>query len=625
MADGNTGLKKIAIGLAGFSLIACHWLIFSRFFPILGGGLGHDFTLGLPQLLSGYFWFRNNGLSSVFWFSPFICGGVPAFAHPIHFFYSMPQFLTFLVDPFSAVMLNFILFATVGFWGHYFLVRRVFATTAYTALLCATLFLFNGFYVYRYIIGHFLFHSFMLTPWCVLLLVDPVLTTGGGRVGKNVGACTITALMISYMVHSTLQNLMPPVMLSIVAASLVSGLALGRQFSTKAWAARFFCACTLALGISAAKLSALYHFLSHVPRTGYMLPQFTSLPDLLYVLFQSLFFRPAWERARQSMTHMQFTLKRHEFEFGLTFVPLLILGVGVIYFLLLLRKGDRRRLFLKSINARTLSLVTVLLLLLALPIVLNYYTPAWNRFLKTVPIIGSSTQCTRWFCIYIPIITILTAIAACKTPFFRRFPKSVALVGISAVLFVNLSTEKSYYLQETYSPFPIMAMYYKVKKGQWEPVITDIGVCTDKYGRPVTPVYRNDSLVFGQSQLLCYDSAFGYRLENIPVKQLSPGPVLKETDGFLNIKNPACYVFPENNNCEPGDHFRVSEKEKALAFTHYRPYDFEMPVIQKIANRISFGSLLISGILLAWVVVATGVSSWRQRTGSTAENQAWCR
>jgi hypothetical protein len=624
LSAGKKGLKSIIIGSIGLALTACYVLIFGKFFPIVKGGLGHDFTLGLPQLLSGYFWFRNNGLSSVFWFSPFICGGVPAFPHPIHFFYSLPQFLSFLVDPFSAVILNFIIFAAAGFWGHYFLVRRLFATNVSIALLCATLFLFNGFYVYRYIIGHFLFHSFMLVPWCVLLLTDPGRDNAPGRLRKNAGACAATALLISYMVHSTLQNLMPPVMLSIVVACLICGLAMGRRFSIGTWTKRFICACALALAISAAKLSALYHFLSHVPRTGYSLPQFTRLSDLLYVLFHSLFFSPAWERARQSMTNLQFTLKRHEFEFGLTFVPLVILCAGGLYFLIAwgIARRQKKRC---GLNARTMSLLMVVLSVLTLPIALNYYTPGWNRFLKTVPVIGSSTQCTRWFCMYIPVITLLTAIVAQKTPFFRRFRVLVAIIGIGCILFVNLNMNKSYYHQETYSPLPIMAMYYKVKKGQWDPVITDIGVCTDEFGRPGMPVFRNDSLIFGQSQLLCYDSAFGYMLENLPMNQLSPGSVFKEKDGFLNIKNPACYVFPEANGCLPGDQFRVEEKDKVVAFTHYRPYDFKMPLAQKIADYVSLGGLFISAVLLGWYVIGGGLVFWRRKTGSTVKNQARSR
>jgi len=613
-------LRGIFIGATGFALIVCYCFIFSQFFPITRSGLGHDFVLGLPQLLSGYFWFRNNGLSSVFWFSPAVCGGVPAFAHPIHFFYSVPQFLSFIVDPFSAVMISFFIFAAAGFWGHYLLARRLFSTNIFIAFLCATIFLFNGFYTYRYIIGHFLFHSFMLIPWCVLLLMDPGLNSDSGWFRKNLGACTAAGLMISYMVHSTMQNLMPPVLLSIVAVSLICGLALGPLFSARVWAARFFFACLLALGISAAKLSALFHFLSNVPRTGYVLPQFPGLWNLLIVLFQSLFFSPAWERARQSMVNMQFTLERHEFEFGLTFIPLVILCVGGILFLLSLRSNSRERIVI-TIDARSLLLLATLALLLSLPVAINYYTPAWNRFLKTIPILGSSTQCTRWFCMYIPVITVLTAVAADKTTFFRKFHKTLSIIGIGFILVLNLNTDKSYYRQEAYVPLPIMAAYYKVKRGEWEPVITDISVCTDKYGRTGLPIFRNDSLIIGQSQLLCYDSAFGYGLENLPFKHLTPGSVFKEKDGFLNIKNPACYVFPEANDCLPGDHFTVEQKDKAIAFTHYRPYDFKMTVLQRIANWLSLVSLFMAGVFMVFFVAGPGLVFWRQKTGSTEENQ----
>jgi hypothetical protein len=611
--------RKLAVSGAGLALIIGYWSVFSEFFPFARGGLGHDFTLGLPQLLSGYFWFRNNGLSEVLWFSPFICGGVPAFPHPIHFFYSLPQFLTFVVDPFTAVITNFLIFAALGFWGHYVLARRLLGASVAVALLGAVLFMFNGFYTYRYIIGHFLFHSFMLVPWCVLLLSAPVEGGRGDRFRNFSAICVGLALMMSYMVHSTLQNLMPAVLLSLAATSLICGLALGSRFSIGSWAARFFYAGLLAAAISAAKLSALFHFLSHVPRTGYSLPQFTDLDDLLVVLFRSLFFSPAWEKARQSMVNAQFILNRHEFEFGLTIVPLVLLAVGGAWSVWSLRsrKHPSPRL---SPASRTLIPLAGIGIILLLPIALNYYTPAWNRLLKTVPIIGSSTQCVRWFCVYIPIITVLTVITMEKVPILKRFPKAISLTGIAGVLIFNQLADKSYYHQESYSPLPIMSMYYKVKDGQWEPAITDISVCTDSDGRPGIPVFRNDSLIYGQSQLLCYDSAFGYGLENMPFRQLTPGSVFKETDGFLNIKNPACYVFPEANDCRPGDHFTVAQKDQVRAFTHYQPYAFNMPLSQRIANRVSLVSLTAVGLFGLWYLACQGMAFGRRKTGSTGDS-----
>jgi len=607
------------VAAAGAVLIGIYFLIFLDLFSILGG-LGHDFAMGLPLLLDGYFWFRNNGFFPVFWFSPFLCGGVPSFAHPIHFFYSLPQLLTIWTDPFFAVLINFLIFAALGFWGHYLLTRRVLGAGVWISLLCATLFLFNGFYTYHYIIGHFIYHAFMLVPWCVLLLTEPGLEVQEGRWRRNMGACAGVALLLGYMVYSAMQTLMPPVLLSIAAVCLLAGLARQRRFSLPTWLLRFAGAGLLAAGISAAKLSALYHLLRNMPRSSYPLPQFADLGNLLAVLGRSLFFAPAWEEARQAMVHVRFALKRHEFEFGLTVVPLFIFGAAFISWgrYLWCRRKERLAQFF---NGRAVWLGLAIFLLLLLPVAVNFYTPGWNRFLKTVPVVGSSSQCTRWFCLYIPVITLLTAVAAGKTPLLKKFSRTIALAGVIGIVAWNLAVDKSYYQRDGYSPLPIMAAYYKVRHGEWKPAITDIGVCRDGYGRTGFPLYRNDGLIFGVSQLFGYDSVFGYGLENFPVKQLQPGPVFKEIDGYLNIKNPACYVFPKANHCRPGDHFTVAEKDKALAFTHYRPYAFDMPLLQRAANGVTVVSLILAGGLLVWFATGEWLFFRRQRPGSTEGSQ----
>ena len=85
---------------------------------------------------------------------------------------------------------------------------------------------------------------------------------------------------------------------------------------------------------------------------------------------------------------------------------------------------------------------------------------------------------------------------------------------------------------------------------------------------------RNDLVAYGASQLLCYVPIFGYSLEHFPIKTLRPGPALDEAAGVLNVKNPACYVYPKENLCVPGDHFAVSQKEDAIKFLSYEPFDF---------------------------------------------------
>lgn len=128
-------------------------------------------------------------------------------------------------------------------------------------------------------------------------------------------------------------------------------------------------------------------------------------------------------------------------------------------------------------------------------------------------------------------------------------------------------------------------------------------------GREALPYGRNDLLATGASQLLCYETLFGFRMETFPRKGLHAGPALEARDGVLNLKNPACYVFPWENGCAPGDHFRVEQIEDARALLEYRPMAFVAPVRQRIANLVSVCTLSLTALWLALYVVRC----WRRR------------
>src|SRR5213080_1554820 len=87
-------------------LVAIHAMIFLPLIPASGKGLGGDYKLHLPNLLAGYFHGLTNGPLSVPWFSPAKCGGVPFLADLNVGYYSLPQGLSFIVDPLAAVRLT---------------------------------------------------------------------------------------------------------------------------------------------------------------------------------------------------------------------------------------------------------------------------------------------------------------------------------------------------------------------------------------------------------------------------------------------------------------------------------------------------------------------------------------
>jgi hypothetical protein len=71
----------------------------------------------------------------------------------------------------------------------------------------------------------------------------------------------------------------------------------------------------------------------------------------------------------------------------------------------------------------------------------------------------------------------------------------------------------------------------------------------------------------------------------------------------VNLRDPSCYVYPEENGCRAGDHFGAERRGEALRFTRYAGFEFRMPLRQRAANAASLASL--AGVLL--FLVACGL------------------
>ena len=82
--------KNYLFWVLAISIIFVHQIIFQNFFPNENSFLGHDYSAGLPHLMFGKIWFKNNFLS-VPWFSPSFCCGTPFFADPQSMYYSFYQ------------------------------------------------------------------------------------------------------------------------------------------------------------------------------------------------------------------------------------------------------------------------------------------------------------------------------------------------------------------------------------------------------------------------------------------------------------------------------------------------------------------------------------------------------
>lgn len=574
--------NNIRIILLSTLLLISYIFIFIRFFPNKYGLLGHDYSLLFPALLDNYIWIKKNGLLEIPWFTPSFCGGLLNFTHPQGLPYSIPYILTIFFDPLSVVIMTFFLFALIGFLSAYLLFRSGFNISRPAALYGAGVFLFNGFYSHRMLIGHFGFPCFMIIPLLAFFLIRPIIKTNKSSLSQYfiLDICA-AGILFAYMVYSGYLTLMIPSILAIIIVGIIHGL-LYPQSRLLFW---FKLAGSGLVGIllSSSKLVTITYIMGSYTRSDYKLPGAEGFLASLWLIIKSLFTSPAFDIKRvESLVNQQWYLDRHEWEYSLTIIPLIIIIWGLIKISISIKKGESHGIY-PSIKRHYLACIALIFLLL-IPVALNAYSPAWNAFLKKLPLIKSASSLIRWYIIYIPFIILVSAITIEKT-IGKKIQWFFVTLCLIAVVLINGLTNHDFYNHQFYDPWKIQEAYYKVKTGEWNPEIKYIAVYRDEKDQVARHRFEvNDMLIHNASQLFCYEPLLGYDLENFPQKSLHPGPVMDEYEGNLNIKNPACYVWPAANSCEPGDHFKISQKEEASSFVKYEPFHFEMPLPQKIAN-----------------------------------------
>jgi hypothetical protein len=599
-ASRNRTDNAAAALVCGLLYVVYLW-IYLPFLPNSNGTLGHDYGLHFPNLLTGYYWFIQNGAWSLPWFSPSQCGGFPYFPDPNVAYLSIPQFLVFFVPPMQAVQITFALFALAGLLGSYLLMRAGFRSPRTAAVVAAGFFLFNGFFAYRVLIGHLTFHAFMLVPLMIAALLSATTDDRVSRAGFVARAC-VAALCLAYMFQSGMVHGIPPVLIAAAAIILIHALCFGWQWQP--WLL-LGTAGLLSLLLCAGKLMAELALLSNFPRDLYPLPGIPGLLNEITVVVQALFVSPPSDASRV-VTNSPWSFDRHEWEYGVSLGPLLLVAMAVLLSRIAI-KSEGGTIVLSYVLWRhgfavpgqfRVLMVAALSILLAVPIALNWYEPAWNGFLKSLPFLGNSSSLLRFFSSYIPIAIVVACLA-----FDRLLPRgsapralrlSLAAIALGVMVVQNVATDRDYYANQSYRIGPIDAEQARVRATGRVPMIEKVG---DRVNQALAP---NDAMIEGISQRACYQPLFGYRLERFPAEPLNVGPVISLVgDRFINMKDPACYLFPAENGCKPGDHFSIDRAKDAVEFLSYRPFAFEQPYRQAVATWLSrWSAIAVAAALL---------------------------
>jgi hypothetical protein len=548
----------------------------------LGEGMGSDYTYFLPRLLYGYFWFHENGIAEVPWYSPAWCAGMPYFANPQVMYYAVPQFLLLWADPKVSILLTFLIFGYAGAIAMYLLLRRAFAVGVWLALLGAVLFLFNEFYLSRMAVGHLTYHMFPLIPLVVLLVVAS-LRDGTLARPRAVSLIVANALVIACFVYGGAANFVIPAMLSV--ACVLAIYVIRQPRSQWLVLCSFAISSVLAVMLSLSKIVAAYSFMRWFPRETLNIGLFDSLRDAVFSSFTMLFMNP-W--IRMSEMAGQYLIQSHELRFGVGIVPLLMFPIALFCLPAIARRWTLQRSVL----------LLLMLLVMALPVVLSVKSDEIQAFLKALPYFRESSLILRWLALEIPIVIVLCCVLVHRV-LGTRSSAAVAVFGIVLTGLSHLAFERPN--DARYSASTLVQSYQAVRAGAAVPDITQV-----VYEPPIrTFIGLGDQFTTGTTGLYCYEAIFGYRLEKYPRNLLQPGDVMSVTDQLLNLKNPACYVYPEENGCAPGDHFAADEVSTAERFVSMQPIELRQSSSQTIANWISL--LTLAGIAVALLGMVVGV------------------
>jgi len=284
----------------------------------------------------------------------------------------------------------------------------------------------------------------------------------------------------------------------------------------------------------------------------------------------------------------------HEIEYSLSVVPIILL-----FFVFFLNKK-----FFKF-NYYNIRLFFLLTIIFFVPILFNVNFLNQFKLIQTIPFLNSTWVQVRWMLIYIlPIIILAGLIIESIDISFKKKYLAISLIFI--LLAQNLIKDKSWHVNDQkYSIKNATDFSLKIKKGI-DLEIKGPAILMNEFNSPKKINNKNDMFFQSYSPLTCYQPIFGYGLEQLNAKgiffnskiilqdnsYILYSDKLDERDDHLMFFNPSCFLFPKENNCLPGDTFKISEKEKLIKFTKYKKFKFQQNGFQIISNYVSIFTFL---------------------------------
>lgn len=599
----------LAVWLGFFLLLYCYHLIFGQFFPTKNGTMGHDWSWTIPGYLIGAVAYFDPNFS----FADFFSLGFEASASPIgchsstgyefRFFPHTPAPYLMLLgaSPTTIAYFQFLLFASIGFWGMFVLLRQIMGLASPMAFLGAAIFMFNGFYAHRIVIGH-PYHAVMLVPLLAYCLT--VRPKADGRGIRHTLLWGVFAGVVAYYAYSfNVFIVIVAFMLSLLALLAIS---LFQRGGFVPLALRSAIAIMAAIGLA---FQSLYGtFTSHgmdiaiAQRISYPFPAIRDIGTTLGLLFELMFLAPIdIEQSYQAVVlNLGVTQQRHELEYGITLVPLVLLVAFIATAIWRWLQSDVW-VSVRLTNSQKLYVVAILLIVL-FPIIYTTHFPSLLPIIKSTPLINATTSPQRTYFLFVVLIPVLAVLATSRFN-LKRMAWPVVIVLLGGMVVSTAWKDREFYHAQPYDPKPIQAAHEQLKDGWKLPKIEKIGLLTDGAGGLVHDQMVEANLFLeGVQHMGCYIPGYS----SVPTEYigtLHPGSIWGETDGYFNIKNPACNSWPKENNCRPGDHFKVEQREWVEQYISHKNFPMVVPDSVIRASHVSAFSFFAVTIFLLVVAL----------------------
>ena len=533
--------------------------------------VGHDHWYWFHYLLLGKWHFMRQGILP-FRYIPQFCGGNVGYGTPYNMYYSVTQLLSIFTNPWVAYQLTAILMLVFGYLGWYLVGTKVMKMSSNWSYLYSLILTTNGFYLMHVAIGHGNFLTFPLVS-CLLLLLHSrstdqklILLLRAVGFGILAGIILYAGGFIVLMISGLLFCCTIPLDVLLHRSQMFQRT---KHFMILV---PLFSLSSLCICIS--KIVSVYSFMRFFPRHA-PLSSINGNVDALTYIVHALFYIP------QKSSILNAPWGPHEKSMLVSPVVLMGLICGFVLIFVYSRRLKKR------IVHTSFILIYVALFLWLLFQFVKGDGPVVD-VLHTLPVLNSQRVATRY--LFIGVVFFSTAgmwsMSRFVDRYLLRFRDLIIISSALITLFVfhegNVAVIKEFDLDIGNINLPD---FYEFSHE-----------FNESLERGVLEVTKGKSTLIGVTGMDCDYGVLDFA-GNPQLRSLHPGSVYDVEQNYFNLMNPACYQYPKENDCNPGDRISVSDKDNLERFINGMTTTWKVSALQWWSDRVSLISV-ISFIML---------------------------